>query len=558
MDACNESGIHTVVVMKSAQVGYTEILLNLLGYYISQDPSPILMVQPTLEMAETFSKTRLAPMLRDTPILAGTVAEARARDSGNTLLSKSFPGGHFALAGANSTAGLASRPIRIVMCDEVDRFPASAGAEGDPINLAIKRATTFHNRRIVIGSTPTIKGISRIELAFSQSDQRRYFVPCPHCGEFHTLKWANVKWPEHNPDSAYMACEACGGVIEERHKPIMLAKGEWRAELPCKGIAGFHLNELYSPWRRWAEVAKDFLAAKASPETLKTWVNTSLGECWEEESEKSDPDSLFTRRENYDVACLPDGVLYLTAGVDVQDDRLEVEVVGWRQDGQDVPPESWGVEYRVLHGDPARMEVWNDLDTVLQNQWQTQNGRRLRVMATAIDSGGHHTAQVYAYCAARKGQHVYACKGTGGPRPLWTGKKSKSPKYKAELWMIGSDTGKDAWYSRIRIKEPGPGYCHFPLAYDRTYFAMLTSEQVRTKFVKGRPMREWFLPPNRRNEALDIRVLALAALLARPIDWTSLDNGHRPAPAQQAAPRAAPRSSASSFINRPAGIPWIR
>lgn len=559
MDAIAEQTIHTVVVMSSAQIGKTVILKAIIGYHVDQDPAPILMLQPTEMMAETFSKDRLAPMIRDTPALNGKIADPRSRDSGNTVLHKRFSGGHLTLAGSNSPASLSSRPIRIVLCDEVDRYPVSAGSEGDPVNLAVKRTATFWNRRIVLTSTPTIKGISRIEMAFSQSDQRRYYVPCPHCSAFHTLKWENVKWSEHNPDSAYMACEDCGGVIEERHKPAMLSHGEWRAELPCNGIAGFHLNELYSPWRRWAEVAKDFLAAKASPETLKTWVNTSLGECWEEESEKSDPDSLFTRRENYDAACLPDGVLYLTAGVDVQDDRLEVEVVGWRQDGQDVPPESWGVEYRVLHGDPARMDVWNDLDTVLQAQWKTQSGRRLRVMATGIDSGGHHTAQVYAYCAARKGQHVYACKGTGGPRPLWTGKKSKSPKYKAELWMIGSDTGKDAWYSRIRIKEPGPGYCHFPLAYDRTYFAMLTSEQVRTKFVKGRPMREWFLPPNRRNEALDIRVLALAALLARPIDWGSLGNGHRPAPVQQAAaPRAAPRSSASSFINRPAGIPWIR
>lgn len=553
MDACNEPGVHTVVVMKSAQVGYTEILLNLLGYYISQDPSPILMVQPTLEMAETFSKTRLAPMLRDTPALAGTVAEARARDSGNTLLSKSFPGGHFALAGANSTAGLASRPIRVVMCDEVDRFPASAGAEGDPINLAIKRATTFHNRRIILGSTPTIKGVSRIELAFNQSDQRRYYVPCPHCEKFNVLLWRNIKWPDQNPDAAHLVCEDCGAVIEERSKAVMLTSGEWRAESPCKGIAGFHINELYSPWRRWAEVVKDFLAAKASPETLKTWVNTSLGETWEEESEKSDPDTLFARRENYDASAIPPGVHYLTAGVDVQDDRLEAEIVGWRQDGQDVPAESWGIEYRVLHGDPAKMEVWNDLDSLLQTQWKTQAGRILRVMATAIDSGGHHTAQVYAYCAARKGQYVYACKGSSGPRPLWSGKKSKSPKYKAELWMIGSDTGKDAWHSRLRIREPGPGYCHFPLNYDRHYFAMLTSEQVRTKYSKGRPVREWFLPPNRRNEALDIRVLALAALLARPINWDSLNTDSPAKPT--AAPRAASRNS---FINRPAGIPWLR
>ena len=514
MDAVNEPGVQTIVLMKSAQVGYTEILLNLLGYYISQDPSPILMVQPTLEMAESFSKIRIAPMLRDTPALAGSVSEARTKDSNNTLLAKTFPGGHFVLAGANSPAGLSSRPIRIVLCDEVDRFPATAGAEGDPVNLAVKRSTTFHNRRIVIGSTPTIKGASRIELAFEQSDQRRYYVPCPHCGTFHVLWWRNVKWPEHDPSCAYMACEDCGAVIEEKHKAVMLKAGEWRAERECTGTAGFHINELYSPWRRWSDVAKDFLAAKQSPETLKTWINTSLGECWEEEAEKSDPENLMIRRENYGGDSLPDTVRYLTAGVDVQDDRLEAEIVGWHQASNDAPPESWGVEYRVIHGDPAKSDVWNDLDVFLRGTYRTSSGRKLRVMAACVDSGGHHTAQVYAYCAERKGQHFYACKGAAGNRPLWTGKKARSKKYRAELWHIGSDTGKDAWYSRLRVKEPGPGYCHFPLAYDRHFFDMLTSEQVRTKYFKGHPVREWFLPPNRRNEPLDIRVLALAALMA--------------------------------------------
>lgn len=556
MDSVSEPNVNTVVVMSSAQIGKTVILKAIIGYHVDKDPAPILMLQPTEMMAEAFSKDRLAPMIRDTPALSGKIADPRARDSGNTILHKRFDGGHLTLAGSNSPASLSSRPIRIVLCDEVDRYPASSGSEGDPVNLAIKRTATFWNRRIVLTSTPTIKGISRIEMAFGQSDQRRYYVPCPHCSTYHVLQWRNVKWPEGDPERAHILCETCGAVIEDHHKPAMLARGEWRAELPCRGIAGFHINELYSPWRRWAEVAKDFLAAKVSPETLKTWVNTSLGECWEEEAERSDPDALLVRRENYTAAAIPREVLYLTAGVDVQDDRLEAEIVGWRQDGQDVPPESWGIEYRVLNGDPARMEVWNDLDTLLQSSWKTQSGRTLRVMATAVDSGGHHTAQVYAYCAARKGQHVYACKGTGGPRPLWTGRKTKSPKYRAELWLIGSDTGKDAWYSRLRVKEPGSGYCHFPITYDRHYFDMLTSEQVRTKYLKGRPTREWFLPPNRRNEALDIRVLALAALMARPINWAALNAGPGFPAASREAPKAQQRKP--SFINYSTGVPWIR
>ena len=558
LDALSEPGIHTVVVMSSAQIGKTVLLKAIIGYHVDQDPAPILMLQPTEAMAEAFSKDRLAPMIRDTPVLRDKIADPRARDSGNTILHKRFAGGHLTLVGANSAAGLASRPIRVVLCDEVDRYPASAGAEGDPVNLAIKRAATFWNRRIVLTSTPSIKGVSRIERAFNFSDQRRYHVPCPHCQAFNPWRWADLHFDPVNPAvNPVLACPSCGGVIEERYKPRLLGTGEWRPDNPTvRGVAGFHLNELYSPWRKWSEVIADFLAAKGNPETLKVWVNTSLGECWEEETEKQDADSLLSRRENYDATALPDGILYLTAGVDVQADRLEVEVVGWRQDGQDVPPESWGVAYRVIPGDPAKVEVWDSLDTVLQSTWTTQAGRRLRVMAVGVDSGGHHTAQVYAYCAARKGQHFYACKGVDGPRPVWSGKKSRSPKYKAELWLIGSDTGKDAWYSRLKIAEPGPGYCHFPLSYDRHYFAMLTAEQVRTKYRKGRAVREWFLPSGRRNEALDIRVLALAALLARPVDWRAL--GNTPIrPAATPAPRAAPRSG-GSFINRPSGLPWIR
>jgi len=523
MDACHEPGIQTVVFQKSAQTGFTECLLNILGYYISQDPSPILWVNPTLEMSEVASKTRLAPMLRDTPCLKGLIADARSRDSGNTLLSKQFPGGVLALAGANSPAGLASRPIRIVLCDEIDRFPASAGAEGDPVNLAIKRSATFQNRKVILGSTPTIKGRSRIEQAYLQSDQRRYYVPCPHCQAMQPLIWANLHWQPDHPSSAAYACRECGAVIEEKHKPGLLARGEWRAENPgVKGAAGFHLNELYSPWRRWADMVADFLAAKQNPETLKTWVNTSLGETWEEQAEKSDPTALLSRRENYTAARLPSEILYLTAGVDVQDNRLELEIVGWRQPARDSPPESWGVEYHVLSGDPARTGVWGDLDTLLMQDWTTDDGRKLRIQAACVDSGGHHTSQVYAWCEARKGRHIYAIKGLPGLRPIWKPKAGKSKKYQAEVWHIGVDTAKDAWYARLKIAAPGPGYCHFPLAYGETYFDGLTAEQVRTKYSKGHPVREWFCPHGKRNEPLDIRCYALAALLSRPVNWSAL------------------------------------
>lgn len=522
LDALNERGVHTAVIMSSAQIGKTVLIKSIIGYHIDQDPAPILCVNPSEAMAETFSRDRLAPMIRDTPCLQGKIADPKSRDSGNTILSKRFIGGHLTMIGANAPSALASRPIRVVLCDEVDRYPPSAGSEGDPVNLAIKRTATFHNRRIILTSTPTIKGYSRIERAYQGSDQRRYYVPCPHCNTAQILRWENVKWTDGNPNTAIIACQECGGIIENSQKMAMLLAGEWRASQPCTGIAGFHINELYSPWRSWSDVVTDFLAAKQDTETLKTWVNTSLGETWEDQAEKSDPQSLMMRRENYTPDAIPSAVLYLTAGVDTQDDRLEVEVVGWRQEGRDHPPESWGVEYRVITGDPAKQSTWSDLDAFLLGTWTTETGRTLRIGAVCIDSGGHHTAQVYAFCETRAGRHVYAVKGMSGSRPIWTPRPGKSKKYQAKVWHVGVDTAKDAWYSRLRQVDTGPGYCHFPISYTDRFFDGLTAEQVKTKYIKGHPVREWFLPSGRRNEPLDVRNYALASLLARPVPWSQL------------------------------------
>jgi len=296
MDAVCDREVESIVIRASAQVGKTEILNNIAGYYIHQDPAPILLLQPTLEIAEAWSKDRFAPMIRDTAALSELIKDPRSRDSGNTLLHKKFPGGHITMAGANSPASLASRPIRIVLMDEVDRYPLSAGAEGDPRSLAKKRSTTFWNRKDIQASTPTVKGISPIDAAYENSDQRLYYVPCTHCGEYQYLKWAQVKW-DKEPEEAYYVCECCGVVLTDSDKPAMLAAGEWRAEMPFKGVAGFHLSELYSPWVTFGQIAKNFTIAKLLPETLKTWVNTSLGESWEEAGEGLDEDSLMGRRE---------------------------------------------------------------------------------------------------------------------------------------------------------------------------------------------------------------------------------------------------------------------
>lgn len=513
MDAISDPTVREVVVQKSAQVGWTEILLNVIGYHVHQDPSPILMVQPTLEMAEAFSKDRLAPMVRDTPALRLKIADPKARDSGNTLLHKTFPGGHITMAGANSPAGLASRPIRLALFDEVDRFPVSAGAEGDPISLGRKRTTTFWNRKHLMGSTPTVKGESRIEAAFELGDQRYYFVPCPHCGEFQRLAWAQLKWDDGEPATARYVCQHCGSILTDADKGEMLRQGEWRATRPSNGIASFHISELYSPWVTWPEMARSFLEAKRLPETLQTWINTALGETWEDRGETLEATGLLARREAYTANSLPSGVLLLTAGTDVQDNRIETTVWGWGKD-----EECWRVEHIVLRGDPGSQSLWKEHDEILRRRWRTDDGRHLVIEACAVDSGGHFTEQVYAYCAQRKRFRVWAIKGMAGPgRLAWPKKASRSSRSRAELFTIGVDTIKDLIYGRLkRVTVEGPGFIHFDASTDETAIQQITSETIVHRVVQGRRIRMWKpKAQGARNEQLDTLIYAYAAFVGR-------------------------------------------
>lgn len=506
MDALNDPTVEEVVVMKSAQVGASEIILNAIAYFSDQDPAPILCLQPTLEMAESFSKDRIAPMIRDTPALTEIYPDPKSRDGENGLRYKKFPGGYLSLAGANSPASLASRPIRVVVADEIDRFPTSAGKEGDPLSLAYKRANNFWNRVKLCVSTPTEAGFSRIEGRFGLSDQRYYLVPCPHCQVPHRLLWDNVKF-ERDDDGrlqgrAFMACPECGGVIEERHKEKMVAAGDWVPAGEFTGIAGFHISELYSPWVTWTEMARAFLASKDNPERLKTWVNTSLGEVWHEDEEAADPDAIGNRREPYEDP--PEGVLLLTAGVDVQDDRLEYEIVGWGEGF-----ESWGLRYGVITGDPGRSEIWERLaDQVLDITLEREDGVRLSVIGAAIDSGGHYTSQVYAFAKRYIGR-VFAVKGMAGPREI-ASRPRRNNKARIPLFTIGVDTIKELlFFSRLRVRAPGPGYCHFPASYDDEFFRQLTNERAVTRYKGGQEVRAW--RATGRNEALDCRVYATAA-----------------------------------------------
>ncbi|MFH5187123.1 phage terminase large subunit family protein [Paenibacillus sp. TAB 01] len=512
MDATNDPEVETIIVMSSAQVGKTEFLLNIIGYHIDNDPAPLMLVQPTLDLAQAYSKDRLAPMLRDTPALRGKVKDVKSRDSGNTLLHKVFPGGHITLAGANSPASLASRPIRIVLCDEVDRYPVSAGAEGDPVTLVSKRTNTFWNKKKIYVSTPTTKGASRIEGLYSGSSMEQWCLPCPSCGEYQPLTWEQIKF-EYDKETqictkADHACRACG---------TLHSKQEWRPEegkwIPRKKnakVRGFHLNEFASPWKQWETIVEEFFEAKRNgPETLKVWTNTSLGETWEEQGEKVEEEQLLKRLEKYDHD-VPDPVKVLTAAVDVQDDRFEVEVIGWGSG-----KESWGIEYHQIRGDLKQAKVWSELDEYLSRTWDNAKGQKMGIAITCMDSGGHFTTEVYRFCAAREARRIYAIKGKGSQNgeyvPFLNG-NTRTKREKAILFNLGVDEGKAKVLSRLQVDE-GPGYCHFPKnkGYNEAYFKGLTAEQLVTRYRQGVAYQVWKKVRD-RNEPLDLRVYNTAAL----------------------------------------------
>lgn len=505
MDAFNEPNIERIVVMTSSQVGKTEILLNAIGYYIDQDPSPMMCVQPTLQMGQSFSKDRLAAMIRDTDKIRDCVKDARSRDSGNTTMHKKFAGGHISIVGSNSASGLASRPIRILLMDEVDRYEASAGAEGSPVSLAIARTKTFSNRKIFLCSTPTIKGLSAIETAFEESDKRYYEVPCPECDHYQVLKWKNVVWDDDKPETASYACEDCGSVIDESKKQWMLKHGRWTPTAESSNTAGFHISELYSVWSKWSDMAKNFLEAKKQPEMLKTWINTALGESWEEQGDALDYEILLERRLNYDHTTIPEDVLIITAGCDVQKDRIEVQTVGWGKQY-----EAWVIDYKIFWGDPNAQNVWSDLDAYLKKRYKTESERFIPISCCTIDSGGHHTNMVYQYTKPRQSRRIFAIKGlsqAGKPianRPTFVGKN------KAVLYGVGTDTAKEAIFARLSV-APEDSTLHFCLDLDEEYFKQLTAEKRISKFVRGRKTLVW-KQIRERNEALDTLVYNFAAI----------------------------------------------
>lgn len=520
MSAYSEDDV--IVFMKGAQIGATEAGNNWLGYVIHHAPGPMLYVMPTVDAAKRSSKQRIAPMLESIPEVAEKVATPRARDTGNTLFQKDYPGGTLVLTGSNSNVGLRSMPARYLFLDEVSSYPQDVDGEGSPIQLAIRRTATFkRNRKIFMCSTPTVDGLCTIQEYFEQSDKRYYYVPCPHCSEFITISWDRIRWKDGDPRTAHLICSECGCVIEEHNKTDMLLNGRWVQTCQAR-YKGYHLSSLYSPlgWYSWADAATDFLAAKrGSQEQLKTFVNTVLGEVWEEQGEQADPAALIARREEYPSEINADRT---TIGVDVQKDRLELEIVDWNSKTE----ESWSRDYVVLPGDTAQAAVWADLADVIKDH---------NPHAVAIDSG-YNTQLVFDFVERRK--YCYAIKGVGGfGLPLIEDLTKRAQRLRKRrkraitVEPVGVDQGKALVYSYLKVEADGPGCCHFPIdmAYDEEYFAQLTAEKLVTRYHKGRPKQEW-VTTRARNEALDCRVYALAAL--------RLSNINKPRPRMSAEKRA--------------------
>ncbi len=521
MNTLGDPLVRKVVWVACSQSAKTELLNNYVGHSVDQNPGPILVVQPSLEIAKTWSKDRLAPMIRDTPCLRGKVADAKARHSGNTVLHKVFPAGHLSIVGANSPSGLASRPIRDVLFDEVDRYPSSVGTEGDPLSLGEQRTRNFWNRKILYVSSPGDLDTSRIWPEWLASDRRRYFVPCPHCSKRQVLIWKNVKWESdaidgahvHRPETAVYVCANCGAIIEEVDKRRMLELGEWCATNPDGRFPGFHLSALYSPWVTWAELAALWLEKKRSPEELKTFINLQLGEPWEERDQAFEPTDLASRAEKYPEE-IPHGVGVLTAFVDVQADRLELSIRGWGE-----REESWLIGHHRIYGDPEQDELWSELEHHLARAYVHESGAKLRIGVAMIDSG-YLPHRVHRFVRGRELRGVYSAKGSDSRLRETLSRATRKNRDRVKPWTVDSHHFKAILFRRLRVTvgsaEPGgPGYMHFCVptrtGADAEYFAQFAAEQLRL-VRQGRRFRKVFKQVRARNESIDLEAGNIAAL----------------------------------------------
>ncbi len=578
MEAFTDPKVRKIVMVAASQVGKSEMELNIIGYIIDQDPGSILFVQPTLDDARKFSRLRIAPMIQDSKQLRSKVSDAKAKDGGNTLLQKSFPGGMLTITGANSASALASTPARYILGDERDRWPSSAGTEGDPWKLAEARQATFYNRKAVEVSTPTIKGASNIETSYYKGTQERWCHLCPECGEYgeiifdrihfnHTSTKVRGKKTYSINGPIQWACPNCGCLIPEdvmRRQPA-----KWIAANPSAysdGVRSFWLNAFSSPWTPWSKIVLEFLQSKDDPQALQVVYNTLFGEVWEDRGDLADEDTMMARREDYGTNSdgspveLPEGVLVLTCGVDTQDNRLEYEVVGHGHYG-----ETWGIKKGYIMGKPDTPEVWQRLDDVVDHVYYFKDRKHgLRISFTCVDSGGHYTQEVYEACRARKNKRVFAIKGKGGEGvPIFTPPSRvairDNKKVTCWLYTLGVDAGKASIMSSLKVQEAGPKYAHFPrgeyYGYDSYYFAGLLSEKLELTQTKRGNVWAWVkIPGHTRNEALDCRNYAMAGFRILNTDTLAVERRlknlpEKNTPKKAAAPPPRRKNNPDSFFD---------
>lgn len=528
LDMLVDPDCYRETLMWGAQVGKTMTALGIQGYSIALRPRSQMMMQPSQGDLHTWLETKFNPLLEANASVRRLVAKPRGRDGVNNRQMKSYPGGFIMFAWSGSPRTMRGRSAPLIVCDEVDGYEVTE--EGHPVGLLWQRAATFGDMRFLLEiSTPTTKSGSYIEKAFLAGDQRRFHVRCPDCGHEQMLTWENVHWTgrrssgiddaeadledgvEHRPESARIVCAGCGTLWDDGQRIAVIRAGRWIAAKPFRGHASYHINEFYSTFRRLRDIVQSYLD-KLATDDLQTFVNVSLAETWEERGETADATGLMSRREVFRAA-VPLGGVYLTAGIDMQNDRLEVEIVAWG-----VGEESWSIAHVVLWGDTLRQDVWDDLDDLLAESFTHESGVEMPVAAACLDTGGHggHTQAAYDYAKGRTGRRLFAIKGGGGwgspvvaaPSRKQSGKAAR----KVDLFMVGVDEAKLVVMRRLNVARPGPGYCHFPAAREEEYFKQLTAETLVTRYIKGFPVREWRKPDKARNEALDCRVYALAAL----------------------------------------------
>lgn len=567
MNAWTDPKIRHIVMVAASQVGKSEFLNNCIGYVIDQDPGSILFVHPTTIDAKEYSKLRIAPMIRDCPTLRKKVSDPKSRDSGNTILQKTYPGGILTMCGSTEAHALASKPIRYVLGDERDRWALSAGNEGDPWDLAMARQTTFYNAKSGEVSTPTVKNASAIEAAYATGTMERWKSRCPHCGEYHEIQWADIRF-EHDEiivagkktykvRSVCYACPGCGCISTEAE--MKRAPARWEADNPAayeQGTRSFWLNAFVSQWASWESIILKYLNAIGSTRKMQVVYNTCFGELWEDRGDLEDEDSLMARREEY-PAELPEGVLVLTAGVDTQDDRMEYEIVGHGHFG-----ETWGIEKGIIMGRPDDDSVWAQLDElVFDRVLRFENGVGLKMSMSFVDEGGHFTQEVRMQCRARLGKKVFCIKGMPGSDKPYTAppKKQKIIIKQTAVgtcwqYQIGVDSGKEVIMDNLRVQTPGAKYCHFPKRddYGSGYFTGLLSEVKVYDPNKKQPWQWKKIPGHERNEALDCRNYALAAFKARPKNLDEIDRRLKEAGGERApAPVATPVMPPPAAKQRP-------